>query len=240
MRTLRYLALLVLAPVLAMAVEVPTYTVRLQAESAGSGKARATISLADCLPGPLSLPLAFSAVENLRLEEAPTGTRLESSPRNGITYLLFTLPQGTPAKADLRFSFDLKKVFLAPKLNPGEKSTLPASSQVFKHAFVNTQDAVIGTYRLEFLFPKGLMAQAIREQLPKPAKAEVGPRVILAKLEGRQAAILQLNRLQQGDDTSMVVELVPMRRSLGWLLSGLALVGLYLFHFRDLVAKQRS
>jgi hypothetical protein len=196
------------------------------------------VTLANCTPGPLSLPLAFTAIEDLRLEEAPTGVRLESARHNGMTSLLFTLPQGVPARTSLSLSFRLMQVFQVPKLNPGEKSTLPASSRVFRHAFVNTQDAVIGTYRLEFLFPEGLMAQAIREQLPKPAKSEVGPRVLLTKQEGRQAAILQLNKLQQGDDTSMAIELVPVRRSLGWLLAGLVLAGLYLFRFRDLVAKK--
>jgi hypothetical protein len=231
---------LMLSSVLAMATDIQAYTIRLQAGSDETGKALGTLALASCTPGTLALPLGFSAIEDLRLEEPTAGVRLESSQRNGMTLLKFALPEDIPAKATLKFSFRLKQVFQIVKLKPGEKSTLPASSRSFKHAFVNTQEAVIGVYRVEFLFPDGLMAQAIREQLPKPAKSEVGPRVALSKLEGHQAAILQFNTLQQGDGTSMIVELVPTRRSFGWLLAGLLLGGIYLVKFKDLVAKKSA
>jgi hypothetical protein len=240
MKTLRLLTFLLLASVLAMAADVQAYTIRLQAGPDDTGKALGTLALANCTPGTLVLPLGFSTVEDLRLEEPAAGVRLESSPRNGMTQLKFTLPGDIPAKTSLKFSFRLKQVFQITKLKPGEKSTLPASSRSFKHAFVNTQEGVIGSYRMEFIFPDGLMAQAIREQLPKPAKNEVGPRVSLSKVEGHQAAILQFNKLQQGDDTSMIVELVPTRRSFGWLIAGLLLGGLYLVKFKDLIAKKPS
>lgn len=240
MKTLRLIALVLLTSVLAMAVDIPSYKVRLQAEPDGSGQAVATLALTGCTPGTFNLPLGFMAVQDLRIEEPAAGIRVESSERNGMTQLKVTLPPDVPAKTNLKFSFRLKQVFQVVKLKPGEKSTLPASSRTFKHAFVNTQEGVIGAYRVEFLFPDGLMAQAIREQLPKPAKSEVGPRVLLTKLDGHQAAILQFNKLQQGDDTSTIVELVPTRRSYGWLLAGLLLGGLYLVKFKDLVAKPSS
>ncbi len=240
MKMLRLLTFILLASVLGMATDVQTYTIRLQAESDETGKAVGVLALANCTPGVLVLPLGFAAVEDLRLEEPAVGVRLESVARNGMTQMKLTLPADISAKTNLKFSFRLKQVFQVTKLKPGEKSTLPASSRSFKHAFVNTQEGVIGNYRVELIFPNGLMAQAIREQLPKPAKNEVGPRVLLTKLEGRQAAILQLSKLQQGDDTSMVVELVPIRRSFGWLIAGLVLAGLYLFRFRDLVTKPKS
>jgi hypothetical protein len=239
MKTLRLITFLLLGSVLAMAVDLPTYTVRLQAAPDGSGQAVATIALAGCAPGTFNLPLGFTNLQDLRVEEPTSGIRLESSERNGMTQLKVTLPPGIPAKATLKVSFRLKQVFQVVKLKPGEKSTLPASSRTFKHAFVNTQEYLIGAYRVEFLFPDGLMAQAIREQLPKPAKNEVGPRVLLSKVDGHQAAILQFNKLQQGDDTSMIVELVPTRRSFGWLIAGLLLGGLYLFKFKDLVATKQ-
>ncbi len=239
MKTLRLTAFILLASVLAMAVDLPTYTVRLQAAPDGSGQGIATIALAGCTPGTFNLPLGFTAVQDLRVEEPASGIRLESSERNGMTQLKVTLPPDIPAKATLKVSFRLKQVFQIVKLKPGEKSTLPATSRTFKHAFVNTQEYLIGAYRVEFLFPDGLMAQAIREQLPKPAKNEVGPRVLLSKVDGHQAAILQFNKLQQGDDTSMIVELVPTRRSFGWLIAGLLLGGLYLFKFKDLVATKQ-
>ena len=84
------------------------------------------------------------------------------------------------------------------------------------------------------------MAQAIREQLPRPKKSEVGPRVLLSKIDGRQAAILQFTAIRQGDDTSMLLEVVPVRKPLGWLLVGLVLSGLYLFKFRDIVAPKEA
>lgn len=238
MRTLRLIALALFSSVLALAVDVPSYTVRLQAAPDGSGQAVATIALAGCTPGSFNLPLGFIAVQDLRVEEPSVGIRVEPTERNGMTQLKVILPPEIPAKASLRLSFRLKQVFQVVKLKPGEKSTLPASSRTFKHAFVNTQEFLIGAYRVEFLFPDGLMAQAIREQLPKPAKSEVGPRVLLSKLDGHQAAILQFNKLQQGDDTSMLIELVPNRRSLGWLLAGLLLGGVYLFKFKDIVTKK--
>jgi hypothetical protein len=239
MKTLRLIFLALFSSVLALAVDIPTYTVHLQAAPDGSGQAVATIALAGCTPGSFNLPLGFTAVQDLRVDEPAAGIRVEPTEHNGITQLKVTLPSDIPAKVTMRLSFRLKQVFQIVKLKEGEKSPLPASSRTFKHAFVNTQEYLIGAYRVEFLFPDGLMAQAIREQLPKPAKNEVGPRVLLSKLDGHQAAILQFNKLQQGDDTSMIVELVPTRRSLGWLLAGLLLGGVYLFKFKDLVANKQ-
>jgi hypothetical protein len=239
MKTLRLLALLLLASILAKAVDVPSYAVRLLAGPDGSGQALATVALASCTPGTFNLPLGFAAVQDLRVVEPSAGIHVESTERNGMTQLKITLPPDIPPKANLQFTFRLNQVFQVVKLKEGEKSALPASSRTFKHAFVNTQEYLIGAYRVEFLFPEGLMAQAIREQLPRLAKNEAGPRVLLAKVEGRQAAILQSSKLQQGDDTSMIVELVPNRRSMGWLVAGLLLSGLYLFNFKDLVAKQQ-
>lgn len=238
MRALRLVILLWLSTVFAMAAEIQSYSVRLQATDDHAGEAMVAVALTGCAPGTLALPLAFSAPENLRLVEAPPGVRLELGPRNGMTLLRFHFPEGMPSQATLRFSFSLSQVFLETRLAPGEKSTLPAGSRIFRHAFVNTQESPIGIYRLEFLFPEGLRAQAIREQLPRPKKSEVGPRVLLTKLEHRQAAILQFAGLHQGDDTSMALELVPSQRSLGWLIVGLLLGGLYLVKFKDLVAKK--
>ena len=234
------LALMLLASLALTATDISSYTIRLMAAPDGSGQATATVLLSGAKAGTLTLPLGFAPVEKLQLESPLPGLKLEGIPRNGMTQLAFTLPADLPPKTTVSFSFRLKQVFQVVKLKPGEKSSLPASSRTFKHAFVNTQEAPIGTYRVEFLFPEGLMAQAIREQLPKPAKNEVGPRVLLGKVDGRQAATLQLDNLQQGDDTSMAVELVPTRRSLGWLIAGLLLAGLYLYRFQDLVVTKKS
>jgi len=238
MRLLRLLALLWSTAALVASTDIQSYTLRVQAEGGGAGQAMATVRLTGCTAGALNLPLGFASPEGLKLEEAPSGVRLELGPPSGMTLIHFQFPDGMPTQATLRFSFSLKQVFQVTQLALGEKPTLPTGSRSFRHAFVNTQEAPIDTYRLEFLFPEGLMAQAIREQLPRPKKSEIGPRVLLSKLEGRQAAILQFTDLHQGDDTSMVLELVPTRRSLGWLIAGLLLGGLYLFKFKDLVTKQ--
>jgi hypothetical protein len=239
MNLMRLLILLMLSSALTAGTGIQSYVIRLQAVDDGGGQAVATVALTGCTAGMLALPLGFASPEGLKLEEAPPGVQLDLGPRNGMTSLHFQFPEGMPAQATLRFSFTVKQVFQVIQLAPGEKSTLPKGSQLFRHAFVNTQEAPIETYRLEFLFPEGFMAQAIREQLPKPKKSEVGPRVLLSQVEGRQAATLQFADLHQGDDTSMALELVPSRRSFGWLVAGLLLAGLYLFHFKDLVARKQ-
>jgi hypothetical protein len=225
-------------PTLAWATDIPTYHLRLKATGKDEGRALATVVVGNCPAGTLNLPLGFSTLEELKLEEAPPGVTLELGLRDTITSLHFHLSNAITNPVTLSFSFLVKPIFQPLKTLPGEKATLPAGSRLFRHAFVNTQEVPIGAYRIQFLFPDGMIAQAIREQLPKPEKQEVGPRVILSAIEGRQAATLTYANVHQGDDTSMVLELVPARRSFGWLIAGLLLGGLYLFKFKDLVAKK--
>ncbi len=240
MRSLRLGAALLAASALALATELPSYQVRLTAARDGSARATATVLVGHCPAGLLVLPLGFSAPEDLKLEEAPPGTRLELGARDTVSTLRFQLPTALDAPVALRFSFRVKQPLQALKTAPGEKGALPAGSRLFRHGFVNTQETPIGVYRLEFLFPEGLIAQAVREQLPKLEKQETGPRVLLSVLDGQQAATLTYANVHQGDATSMAVELVPRQRSLGWLLAGVILAGLYLFHFRDLVARKAT
>jgi hypothetical protein len=230
---------MILASVLGGAAEIGSYDLRLVTSLEGVGKGTATVQLLACAPGQMNLPLGFAKVEDLKLEEAPQGVRLAPGPSNGQSLVQVFLPEGISPEATLRFSFSVRQAFLRTEPGPGEKASLPGGSRLFRHAFVNTQEGMIGRYRLELLFPEGMMAQAIREQLPKVKKSEVGPRVQLAKIEGRQAAILQFTSLRQGDDTSMLLELVPVGKSLGWLAVGLALAGVYLFYFRDIVARRK-
>jgi hypothetical protein len=240
MKTLRLLFCLALASVLAWATEIKSYDLRLVTATDGSGKGQATILLSACTPGEMNLPLGFKQIEDLHLQQAPKGVRLQSGPSNGQILLHAFLPEGISSETRLQFSFSVRQAFFIPEPGLGEKSNLPKGSRLFRHAFVNTQEGTIGSYRFELLFPEGTMAQAIREQLPKPKKSEIGPRVLLARLEGRQAAILQFTSLKQGDDTSMLLELVSQRKSWGWLLVGLVLAGAYLVFFRDLVAPKRA
>lgn len=236
MTTLRTIAWIILFSCSAFCTEIQTYSIRLQANQDGSGTAVGTLSMTGCTPGTLIIPCGFTGMEEVRLVESVPGAKLELEERTKSTQMRLTLPTGVPSQVDVTFSFSLKNVFQVIQLKVGEKSPFPKSDRIFKHGFTNSQDLAIGVYRLEFVFPEGFVAQAIREQLPKPTKGEVSPRVTLSKLDGRQAAVLQLKGLQQGDDTSMTVELAPARRSLLWLVAGLVLAVLYLIGFRDLVS----
>lgn len=238
MKLLRLGAVFLAASALALATEIPSYQVRLTAAQDGSGQAMASVLLGHCPAGLLVLPLGFSAPEELRLEEAPPGTSLELGRRDTVSSLRFYLPAAIDTPVILRFSFRTQQALQVLKVAPGEKGALPAGSRLFRHGFVNTQETPIDVYRLVFLFPEGLIAQAVREQLPRLEKGEAGPRVLLSVQDGRQAATLTYANVHQGDATSMAVELVPRQRSLGWLVAGVILAGLYLFYFRDLVAKQ--
>ncbi len=98
------------------------------------------------------------------------------------------------------------------------------------------QAAPIARYTLDVLLPEASMVQQITEQLPRPKRSEVLPRVRLDRFEGQfQGASLQMSNLKQGDRTSMTLHIVDAQRSMGWLLIGAALSIAYLFGFKDLV-----
>lgn len=237
---MRRLALLLLAAAaLQAAPRIASCTVRLDASPGGTGAALATVRLAEAAPGPCLVPVGFTALTGLRLESAPAGTRIEEGPRDGQCSVRLVLPEGVPAEAAVSFRFEVPQAFVLQKQGPGERQTLPAGSRLFRHAFVNTQPVRIDAYRFEFRLPEGFRVQAVREQLPRLARTEVGPRVLLDGLDGGRGAVLQCRDLHQGDDTSMLIEVVPQGRSLGWLAVGLVLSILYLVRFRDLVAPAR-
>ena len=77
--------------------------------------------------------------------------------------------------------------------------------------------------------------QKIAEQLPRPKRSDLLPRVRLDRFDDRQGATLQLTGIKQGDRTSVVLNVVPARPSYGWLLAGLAISLAYLVGFRSLV-----
>lgn len=222
------------------ATDIRSYRVRLDTAADGSGSGTAEAVLSQCAPGRLNLPLGFSGITDLRLENGPARLKLEQGPSHGQALLHLDLAEAVAGEATVKFSFRVPRAFVNIAPGPGEKGAYPASSLLFRHALVATQEGLIGSYRFEVLFPPGTRAQAIREQLPKLGKAEAGPRVRLGKSEGRQNAVLQIASLNQGDDTSMALELVPERKSWGWLAAGLLLSALYLVFFRDLVAPARD
>ena len=232
------LSLLFLAASLG-ATDIKSYRVRLDTAADGTGKGTAEVVLTRCAPGRLNLPLGFKTVTGLRLEDGPPRLGLTQGPSNGQVLVHADLPEGVPAVTTIRLAFTVPAAFVAIEPGPGEKSPFPAGSRLFRHALVATQEGVIGLYRFELLLPEGTRVQAIREQLPKIGRTETGPRVRLGKVDGRQNGVLQMTAMKQGDDTSMALELVPERKSWGWLAAGLALCAFYLFHFRDLVRSEK-
>lgn len=241
MKTARTLALLLLlVPGLARAAEITRYSTRLDVDPDGTGHATCTIVLAGGPSETVEIPLSHGAWTNFRPAEASEGLRLES-PRAESETLRITLPAAATAPSRLTFTFDVPLALARVESPaPGSRPTMPAESRMFRYAFVNTQDTLIGDFRMLVTLPEGYRFQAIREQLPRQTRSEVEPRVRLGGEGGRQTALLRLANLRQGDDTSMLLEAVPDRRSLLWLVAGVALSGLYLVGFRDLVARDKE
>lgn len=224
----------------AVASEIRAYGVRVEINDDGAANGSATLRLADVEAGRITIPLGFAPVSQLRLESAPAGTAITSEERNGQTVVALDLPAAASGETAIAFAFHVGSAFASSKLAAGQKSTLPANNRILAHTLVNTEPTAIGAYQVEFLFPEDMRAHAIREALPKLAKSETEPRVRLAEIGARNGARLRIGRLQQGDKTSMQVELRSRKRSPWWLVTGLALSILYLIQFRDLVAKKSS
>ena len=226
MRTLLLPLLMCLA---AGAAEVQHYDTRLDLVPGRAASATATVVLTGAASEIVDLPVGFK-VSAFQPGQLPPGLRLEPCP-GGIRAFL------PPARGEWRFTFtfEAEGVMAAEVPALGEKATMPASSWLVRHAFVNTKDSVIRDYSVEAYLPSGYRFQSIKEQLPRLRKTEVEPRVLLGRKEGRQTAVLHNTGLKQGDGASMLLEGVPTRRSPLWMLAGLAIAFLYLFLFRDMV-----
>jgi hypothetical protein len=234
MRRILALALLAFLPSLASAAEIREYATRLDVDAGGSGRATSTLVITGDPSETVVVPLSQGTGSNFRLTEATEGLRLEPPIENGPT-LQVTLPPAAGA-CHLAFAFDVPRVFdKAPPPLAGVKLTMPRDSRMLRYAFVNSQVTRIKDFRVLVTLPAGFRFQAIREQLPKQTRTEAEPRVRLGGEGGRQNALLRLADLDQGDDTSMTLEVVPNSRSPLWLAFGAVLSALYLFKFRDLV-----
>ena len=241
MKAARTIALLLLlAPGPARAAEISQYTTSLSVDPDGAGHAVCRLVMTGGPSETLEVPLSHGAWTNFRLAEASEGLRLEP-PRETSETVRVTLPAATTAPSRLTFTLDVPAA-LARAETPGlgVRLTMPAESRTLKYAFVNTQETLIKDFRMLVTLPEGYRFQAIREQLPRPTKSEVEPRVRLGGDGGRQNALLRVSNLRQGDDTSMLLEAVPARRSLLWLVAGVVLSGLYLAGFRNLVARSKE
>ena len=238
MRAALTLALLALVPGVGRAAEISTYSTRLAVDPDGAGHAASTLVIAGGPSETVEIPLVHGSWANFRVTEASEGLRLEP-PRAKASTVQITLPATTGAESRLSYAFDVPGVFdPPPDAAAANKPTAPLESRTLRYAFVNTQALLIKDFGILVTLPQDHRFQAIREQLPRQKKTEVEPRVRLGGADGRQSALLRLANLKQGDATSMQLEVVPNRRSLLWLLAGVALSGLYLAHFRDLVFRK--
>ena len=239
MRKFLALALLALAPAVATAAEIVTYDARVAVEPDGSGRGTATVVLSGAPAESVDVPLP-PAWTGVKVGEAAEGLKVEPK---GKTVRVTLPPAAAAPAAELpsrrfTFTFDMPEAFAkAEEAAKGEKLTLPRDSRTVKFSFVNTQATLVKAFGMLVVLPADMRFHAIREQLPKLKKTEVEPRVRLGGADGRQTALLQIANLKQGDSASMQLEAIPNRRSPLWLVAGIVLAALYLFKFRDLVAK---
>ncbi len=234
----RRLAMLVaLAGLTAQAAEIREHSTRLDVSDDGTGVAATVLELVDLQPGSLRVPLGSAVVSDLRPGEVPTGIALLPGSADGRSWVDIQLPPGVPAAMRLAFSYRLAAVLVVPKPETGQKSAFPEGSRLLRHAFVNTQDAVITRYRMTVLLPSDSIVHGVREELPKRKRTEMLPRVMLDRFDGRQGAALQTGALAQGDRASMELEVVNAHRSAGWLLALVPLALAYMWVFRDLVRR---
>lgn len=234
------IALLSMWAMIANATTIETYATRLDIAADGSAKVGLTVQLADVEPGRLVLPTAFTSIDNFQVVAAPLGVRVSPVQAGERVQLVLEADKEVPPSMNVQLGFSVAGVISVPTVRQGKKPDLPEGSALLTHAFVNTQPLPIGVYRLNVMLPEGQRVQLIREQLPKPKRSDVVPRVRLDADDGRQGAQLQISELKQGDRTSMVLEIVDEKRSIGWLVVGLLLAIGYLLGFSDLVRPKKS
>lgn len=224
------------------AVEIKTYQANLDVAAEGPSRARIELQLSDVKPGALLIPMAPSLkpTGEIAVISAPVGTQTRVVTVGERPHLEAVFPEGSSAEIPLVVEFPVKSPLLTPKPRSSGKKILPDGSLLLDHNFVNTQPYSIGSYRLGVSLPPETRVHSVREELPKPKRSEIEPRVGLDGKDGRQGAVLQLSGMKQGDRTSMSLEVVPDHRSLTWLLVGLGLSIAYLVGFRSLVTKPKS
>lgn len=221
----------------AAGIDLRAYEVQIRIGPDGAATAVADLRFENAAPGPVAVPLGFAGVTVVRVTE-PAGVTATVEALNGQSLVRFVLPEGTTGEVHVVLAFDVPRALERTDPGPGERATLPAGTRLFKHALLNTQAATIGRYRLGVVFPDDLRAHAVREWLPKLRKGEAGPRVRLDNIDAQHGAVLAVDRLQLGETASVTVELIPLVRSLSWLLVGAALSLVYLIVFRDLVYRR--
>jgi hypothetical protein len=215
---------------------------RARADIQDNGDAQVTVQLqlADATTGRFVVPLGFSNVSEFKVLDAPAGVQVTA---HGLGTkeagaLAIEVQSGATGVIPVNVMFTVTGLLFRPPVAEGQKPTLAADSRLLQYSLLNTQPIAINNFEAEFRLPNDIRVQKIREQLPKPKKTEVLPRVRLDRFDGQQGALLQIKSLKQGDKTSIALEVMNAGRSLGWLLVGLVLSVAYLIGFRDLVTSK--
>jgi hypothetical protein len=211
--------------------EIQQYATRVDLAADGSATATADLAVSGAAGETVEIPVGFKA-SGFLLKSGPPGLRLEA----GAAGVKAVLP--VAGVSSFSFTFKAAGVLVPEKVAEGRKPTMPASSRVLRHLFVNTKESPIKDYTLVAALPAGYRFQTVKEKLPKMSETEVDPRVLLGRADGRQNVRLHKADLKQGDSTSMTLEAIPSRRSPLWLAAGLLAALLYLIFYRELVAKK--
>lgn len=220
------------------AMDIQSYDSRIEVGTDGAAEIKVSLSLKGVQAGRMVVPVGSSGLDDFKVLEVPADVQLTPLPGMGggqATLIVDVIKAGIET-IKLRFSYRIMGFLERAQAAEGKKLEMPADSSLVTHRFINTQAIGIDNYRVELVLPERVRVQLIREQLPKPKKSEVLPRVRLEGFNGRQGGLLQITKLKQGDRTSMILEAVDDQRSFGWLLVGLALAVGYLITFMNLVS----
>ncbi len=228
--------LLISSGLMANATSIKTYASRAVVVADGSARVILHLELVDAVAGNMVIPIGFDKPDDFQTGNNAPGVSLTPHLAKERPNVEVNLPASLTGNVTLDFSFTVPALLGKPKEAAGEQIKIATDTGVVRHSFVNTESAPIGHYTLDILLPDAKVVQKIAEQLPKPKRSELLPRVRLDRFDGQlQGATLQMSSLKQGDRASMVLYVVDAKRSLGWLLVGAAISLAYLFGFRDLV-----
>ena len=236
MNALRWALLLLAIASAATAAEIRSYSVTVVAADNGTSRGTASLVLDAAGASTVTVPLGVDRPANLRLTAAPAQTRLSAEPFDGQTRLRIDFAAPPRGETRLDLAFDFSGAFTIPVPPAGQSRVLPKGASLFTHRLVNTEQAVIRSYRFDVELPPRLRVRSVVQELPPQGIQEAEPRVTLIRAASAPGASLRTGELRQGDTAAMKLEVVPARRSPLWLAAGLILSVAYLVYFRDLVA----
>lgn len=225
---------------MANAAVIASYESHLRVGSDGNGQLQSVVQIKEFAGTNMLVPVAGGSCSEYQVVELPNGFQADLVGPKDQNVIAITAAEGVPADWSFSFTCKAAAALYQPKVEAGKRLELPAHSQLLKHSFINTQASVIKSYSLTVVLPEGMRVQLIKEQLPKPKKSDVLPRVRLDGYEGHQGGLLQMSEMKQGDRTSMILEVVNDERSIGWLIVGLVLAGAHMISFSNMVNNRQS